>query len=121
MSGVTIRPSVAGDFALFDEALPFRVRAWTAERGGKVLGIGGVYLHPDGHTGAWLQLLPGSERYPVLLHKTALRFLADQRARGVKSIVAMADDFNPAAERWLLRLGFEPVTVENKRVFRWQA
>lgn len=118
---MTIRPSTPEDFDLFAERLPYRVRAWTGEQDGKVLGIGGVYLAPDGTVGAWLQLLPGAERYPVTLHKTALRFLDDQKQRGVKTIVAMADDLIPSAERWLQRLGFEPVLVEEKKVYRWQA
>lgn len=118
---VELRPTEPDDIARFiGKTIPYRARALTAWRGDEILGIGGVAMLPDGTALAFLHLAEGARRYAVALHKAALRTIAEARARGVRKIVAQADMSIPAAERWLARLGFEPVMVGDERVWVWQ-
>lgn len=116
---IAIRPAVEADFvALAGEPPPVRVRAWTGADGDMVLGVGGLAF-VEGAVVGFAELSPEARAHPVALHRTALRFLARARAMGIRRIVAHAADDVAAAERWLLRLGFEPVEVDGKRVFQW--
>lgn len=105
---------------LVGRPMPYRARALTAFEGDKILGIGGIAMLPDGTALAFLHLAEGAERKSVTLHKAALKILADAKARGIRTIVAQADPCRDTAERWLMRLGFEPVKVGTERVWKWQ-
>lgn len=90
--------------------------------GSKIIGIGGVTVTPDGTKAAFLQLsMEDAERFPITLHKTALQFIGELEASGVRRIVAICDEARPAAGRWLERLGFKPSgTVEGESIYLWQ-
>jgi hypothetical protein len=118
---VTIRPTVADDIPhLTSEPLPCRIKAWTAvDTDHGIIGIGGIAYLSWGIAG-FLQIGERARRHKVLLHKTALRFLAMLRAEGVHEVVTYADPSIERAEPWLLRLGFRPEMRGNLKVYRWQ-
>lgn len=118
---VTLRPSTAQDVALFFETpLPWRIKGWTGERDGEVLGVGGLAFLPDGTVAAFLRCTDEGRKYAVSLHKAALRVLQDARELGISRLVALAEQDIAPARRWLLRLGFEPMTIDGTEVFLWQ-
>jgi GNAT superfamily N-acetyltransferase len=118
---VTIRPAVAADFTKFiDEPLPYRVRAVTGTCGDEILAVGGIAYLPDGAHGAFFMADDKARAFPVVLHKTALNVLQDAKRRGIRRLVTFADPSIEAAERWLRRLGFSPITIDNKQVWVWQ-
>jgi hypothetical protein len=117
-----IRPAVPSDFDLFKDRPPARVKAWALEHAGQVLGVGGLIALPDGKWAGFLDLMPGvAKRYPKTLHQAACTFLKQQKRQGIRRITATADlDASPAAERWLIRLGFREVQMSGMKVFIWQ-
>lgn len=120
MSRVTLRPAKSSDFdTLISEPLPYRVRAFTAEHEGKLLGVGGLAFQPDGTVAAFLLLAPGANRFKMALHKAGLRTMALARELGIKRVVALAEEGNAAAEPWLDRLGFERTVVDNETAWVW--
>jgi len=121
MSRVKVRPTTPQDVETFlGKSPPYTFKGETGLVDGEIVGIGGIAKLPDGTALAFLHLAPGAERYAVTLHRTAKRIIAETKARGVRKIVALADLSIEAAERWLLRLGFEPVEVEGEVVYIWQ-
>src|SRR5689334_17349466 len=106
---LVIRPSVADDFKQIEKELPFRVKSLTGEVDGRVIGVGGIGIMPNGVKQGFTYLTDEARKnYPKELHFTAKRFLRKMKEEGVKRIVALADmEMSPAAERWLKYLGFE--------------
>jgi RimJ/RimL family protein N-acetyltransferase len=122
---VLVRPATRADFdALIDEPLPYRVRAVAAERGGKLVAVGGLAFQPDDTVTAFLILAPGERGAPgfrLALHKAGLRMMADARRLGIRRVVASAEHNNPAAEPWLARLGFERAGTDNHSAWIWRS
>lgn len=107
---VSFRPSIASDWTtLMNTALPCRIKAITAiGPDGEPIGIGGIGWRPDGKVVAFAQISEAGRKYPAAIHRAgvlAMRMIAQS---GVTSVIAEAQENNPAAERWLLRLGFVP-------------
>lgn len=118
--GATIRPATRADIdALIDEELPYRVRAWAVENAGKLLGVGGFAFQPQDTIAAFVLKTPEAEKFPLALHKAGLMAMREAKRLGYRRIVAMAEQHNEAAERWLERLGFKPVTVDNVTAWVW--
>ncbi len=118
-----VRPTVAADLDHVAWRNRYRLHAWTARvrcpensesgpESGRIVGIGGVQVMEDGTLVAFVDLLPEARRHPHSLHRAALRFMGELRRAGVRRVVATADPEQPAAERWLWRLGFVRVEVE---------
>lgn len=104
--------------AAFGKLLPMRVRAWAGEADGRVLGVGGLARFRNGVWVAFVRIEPEGRRYPVSLHKAGLMTMREARAMGLRRVLAAADlAASPAAENWLLRLGFER---REDGVFVWQ-
>lgn len=121
MSAVVLRHATRTDVdALIAEPLPYRIRAFAAERDGELLGVGGLAFLPDGTVGAFVHVVPGARRYRVALHKAGLRTMALARQLGVRRVVALAEPGVEPACRWLHRLGFREMTVDGEQVFAWQ-
>jgi RimJ/RimL family protein N-acetyltransferase len=118
--GAIIRPATRADIdALISEELPYRVRAWAVEDDGKLLGVGGFAFQPQDTIAAFVLKSPGAENYPLALHRAGLMAMREAARLGYRKIVALAQEHNEAAERWLERLGFKPVTVDNVTAWVW--
>lgn len=124
MGIVDFAPATKADFEAFTAANlgvpmvpPVRCRAYAARVDGRLIGVGGIAFMPDGTRVAFTELTDEARRYPVALHKAALRTLALARELGIKRLVATTFSGHPAAERWLVRLGFAPFGAGNSKVF----
>jgi len=106
---------------MIDEKLPWRVRAWAVEKGDELLGIGGFAYQPNDTIAAFVLKKPGAEKYAVSLHRAGLMAMREARRLGYRRIVAMAEQTNEAAERWLIRLGFKLVMVDREKAWVWEA
>lgn len=121
MLRVTLRPTIASDFAHFLEVpLPNRVMAITAELEGRIIGIGGFRFTPDGVVAAFVLMKEEARRYRVAIHRAGLRAMAQARAAGIRRIVALAEETRPEAAPWLARLGFRPVEHQGETVWLWE-
>jgi hypothetical protein len=118
---VSVRPAVAADFAKFiDQPLRYRVRALAGVCSGEVIAVGGIAYLPDGTHGAFFMGDDKARGFPVALHKAGLAVLQDAKQRGITRLAALADPQVGAARRWLQRLGFAPITIDNQEVWLWQ-
>jgi len=117
-----IRPATRKDIdQLISEPLPHRIRAFAVEENGKLLGVGGFVYQPDGTIAAFVLKAPGAEKYRVALHRAGLMAMQEAKKAGFRRVVALAEKTNPAAERWLSRLGFKQVMVEKEKAWIWEA
>lgn len=116
-----LRYATEADFAGFVELpLPYRVRAFAAVEGERVLGVGGLAYLPDGTVGAFVHADDEARKHRIAAHKAGLRAMAEAEALGLKCVVAMASEEVEAAERWLLRLGFAPEVHNDATVYVWR-
>ncbi|MGY3393434.1 hypothetical protein ACVWW6_006025 [Bradyrhizobium sp. USDA 3311] len=125
---VQLRPTVAADLAqVTHETLPIRIRAITAlvwddyEQRDRVLGVGGIGYREDGVIIGFASINDEFRRYPAALHRAGLAMMRVIRESGVPQVIALADRRIAAAERWLVRLGFEAVDEGGVRLFVWNA
>ena len=122
MSGarVTISPATPHDFLELAGTLPpYRCIAWAARHEGKVIGIGGVQLMPNGARYAFVDMKDEARKFRKTLHKTGLQFLASLPPGS--PIVATTRTNVPRADEWLLRLGFEKHGEGDEKVFIWRS
>jgi len=118
---VELRPTIAADLPFcIAESLPYRIQCITALADGKVVGIGGIGWRPDGTVIAFVQMLPEARKYPAAIHRAGLAAMKLIRDSRVPLVVAEAQDDNPAAERWLLRLGFRKTAMGGQVAFVWE-
>lgn len=116
-----LRPTTREDVERFlPGRLTWRIRGITAHVGDRIIGIGGLAYLPDGTVAAFTELSDEARKYPVSLHRAGLRTMAMAKEAGHRCIVALADEFQPAAERWLERLGFVPTIVDGVKVYTCQ-
>lgn len=113
-----IAPASAQDFLAYSGQLPpYRVMAWSAKVGDRVIGLGGVVLLPNSLPLAFLDVGDEARRYPKTLHKTGRAFIAWLRAKGLRTVVATTFTQVERADEWLIRLGFKPVQHGDVTVF----
>lgn len=115
-----LRSATASDAAAFWGFLPHQsFRAIAAEIDGQVIGIGGYAL--DGpYVRAFMDIKPEARRHRVALLRAAKMTLAMARERGV-SLIAVAQDDEPTADRFLTHLGFEHShSSPDGEVYRWR-
>lgn len=118
---IELRPTVPADLpCVIGEPLPHRIKALTALAGDKVVGIGGIGFRPDGTVIAFVHMNEEAKRYPAAIHRAGLAAMDMIRASRVPLVVAEAQPGNPAAIRWLKRLGFAPMTIKGEQVFVWR-
>ncbi len=80
----------------------------TMREEGRIIAIGG-FAYVGNCIVGFMDAKPRARKYPIALHKAALKIMQEARARGYRSIATLADmEVSPAAERWLVRLGFAP-------------
>lgn len=122
VSKVQYRPTIPEDIAaLTDQPLPYRIQAITVVIDGVVMGFGGIGWKPDGMVVAFVHARPEASRFRVAFHRAGLMAIAMMRRTGLKRVFAEADVHNPAAERWLLRLGFRRISIGEAQAFIWEA
>lgn len=118
---VTLRPTIPADLsACIAGPLPHRIQAITALAGEEIIGIGGIGFRPDGTVIAFAQMLPAARQYPAAIHRAGLMAMAMIRASRLPLVVAEAEPDNPAAERWLERLGFARTEISGFKAFVWR-
>jgi hypothetical protein len=116
MAKVIIRPTLPSDLPhVIAGPLPCRVRTLTAvlepdvdEKSQEtVLGIGGIAFLPSG-VEAFLQPAPHvkARDYAVSCHRAGRMLMRMLQSSGIREVAARCDADNPAAARWLRRLGF---------------
>lgn len=123
MTRVVIRPTIAADLPFVcSEPQAFRIRSMTVVADEQVVGLGGLGFPPDAVVVAFAQILPGAaKKFPLACHRVGLWMVAEARRCGIKRVLAQAQPGNPAAEPWLLRLGFKPVVGDGGRnTFVWE-
>lgn len=90
---------------------PCRMIAVAGKMGGRVIGIGGVAMWPNGVAQAFADFGPEARECPLTLHKAGLAVVELARRHGLRQLRAVAAEPKIAAIRWLVRLGFEPVQI----------
>lgn len=102
------------------DALPYRIKAITALRDGKPIGIGGIIFRPDG---VWASLvLPTEEakRIPVTLVRAVRRLFAEAAASGIRRIYAVASGEIARSAEFLAHLGFKPLGHDGTVIYLWE-
>lgn len=119
---VTLRPTLPSDFlALIGRPPAYRCQCITAvDSDGTPLGLGGFLFPPGGDVWASVLISPAGRKYPVAIHRAGIAAMALARRQGWPVVYADAQPDNPAAERWLARLGFVQRDVAGKSVFVWE-
>ena len=118
---VTLRPSVPSDFlALIERPPAYRCQCLTALAGDRILGVGGFIFPPGGDVWCSAFITDEGRKYPTALHRVGLAVMALGRRRGFRRVYAAAQPGNPAAERWLERLGFTASEIAGEKVFVWE-
>lgn len=124
MTRVALEPATAADF----EALvgrqrpPVRMRALTAKLGEQPIGIGGFLFMPDGSVWASMLVLPDGRKYPAAILRAGVMAMRLARKLKLREVWAKPDAGEPAAERYLVRLGFKRVGDDDggEPLFRWR-
>jgi RimJ/RimL family protein N-acetyltransferase len=99
----------------------YRSQCLTAEVDGKVIGIGGFLFPPGGDVWASVLMIDEARKYRLAIHRAGLMAMELARKRGFRRVYATAQPDNPAAERWLERLGFRAGDIAGEKVFIWCA
>lgn len=114
MACVTLAPATAADFADLAARSPntphvprVQTIAIAGKVDGRVIAIGGVCFLPNGQRQAFADIGDEARKYPLALHKAALATIALAKKYRIKQLTAVAAEPLEAAERWLLRLGFQ--------------
>lgn len=118
---VEVRPATANDFLEMRQSLPpVRVRAFAGVEDGKVIALGGIGYNGEGRFQVFFDLSEDEarKRYPIALVKTAKRILVEAKEAGIPRVIARCDRRIPEAERFLLWLGFTPISPGSD-VFYW--
>lgn len=117
-----VAPTTKADCeAFYGKELPYRIRAYTGFIDGEVVAIGGLGFPPEGSAVGFADMKETARQWPyaVELHRFALRVIKEAKEAGVPRIIAKADESIEAAERWLRRLGFEPLTPD-RTIWEWR-
>ena len=99
-----IRPATAKDLEkYYGEPLRWSARAVVADRGGEILGVGGIYYCGDLAV-AFSSFKPEMRDYPVAMARGTLKIMDIVKKR---VCVAFADGNIDGSDNLLIRLGFE--------------
>lgn len=105
----------------FGHPVGLRIKGYAAVEGDQVMGVGGVVFWPSSAITGFMDVKPEARRHKLLMHKTALRLLADWRAMGGKTLRIFCDAKVPRSREWATRLGFEPLTEDLDAAWIWRA
>lgn len=90
---------------------PTRVVGFAGKIGGRVIGVGGVAFYPNVRI-AFCDIGDEARKYKVSLHRAALMTIEKAKQMGVRRIVVTEDRMHEKTPHWLIRLGFEKMTVK---------
>jgi hypothetical protein len=120
---VRLRAAIPSDLPeIIGEPLPFRIRAITLLAGDRVIGMGGIAFPPGGPVIAFVQQTERAKTYPVAFHRAGLQAMQMIRDSGIVRVIATVDPSDPAAVRWIERLGFArsaPQPLADRLLFEW--
>jgi RimJ/RimL family protein N-acetyltransferase len=119
----SVTPTTADDIAaFFPRAAPWRVRALTAKVDGKIVGIGGYAILPNGERIGFMEVPEENcKAYPVVLYRATRKFFGELREAGVSKVTVYPDKTREAAVRWLEYLGFRHVgEAKGESFYVWQ-
>ena len=122
-SNYTITPTTLSDIKEFFPSLtPFRVKAVTVKVQGKIYGIGGYLLAPDGTKIMFMEADEANCKYmPSIVYRATLQVMDDLKKSGAKKVVAKLDKSRDKAERFLIHLGFKRLCEKDGEViYQWQ-
>jgi hypothetical protein len=119
---VTLAPATASDFEQLVGGRPCtRARLLAAKLGDGVIGLGGFLYMPDGTVWATMLVTPAGRKFPAAVYRAGILAMRMARRIGLRQVFASADRTEPAAERFLERVGFERFgEVDGEVVFRWR-
>lgn len=119
MGKIELTPATEADcreamrmFSGQERPIPMRVAAIAGRMDGKLLGVGGILFRPDGFRVAFLDVGDEGRRYPVALHKAALKVIEMAKQAKVRRLVATSFGMHPKSPRWLIRLGFRAQALD---------
>lgn len=94
--------------------------AIVADLDGEIIGYGGL-IYRNGQVAAVMDMKPDAARLRVSIHRAGKMLLALARRRGIAEVVALRDPNYGTSDRWLSRLGFEPVAdTSDGEVWLWR-
>jgi hypothetical protein len=119
---VRLEPATAEDFERLVGSRPAaRARALAAKLDGETIGIGGFLYMPDGTVWASMLASPEGRKFPAALYRAGVMAMRMARRVGLREVFASPDPDEPAAVRFLERLGFELLERAGEPVYRWRA
>jgi RimJ/RimL family protein N-acetyltransferase len=115
---VALEPATPADFERLIGGRPcVRARALAARLDAEIIGIGGFLYLPDGTVWASMLVTPAGRRFPAAVYRAGVLAMRLARRLGLREVLASPDVNEPAAERFLERLGFVRVA---EIVYRWR-
>lgn len=117
-----LEPAAPADFAALVGQQPVaRVRAISAWLGDELIGVGGFLTHADGTVWASMAVTDTYRKYPAALWRGAVEAMRMAGRLGIREVRAIADADQPAAARFLDRLGYELIgEISGEPLYRWR-
>jgi RimJ/RimL family protein N-acetyltransferase len=118
---VELSPATADDLEQLRKFPVARMRGLAARLDGQTIGIGGFMYFADGSVWATMLVTPRGREFPVAVFRAGVLAMRLARRLGLREIFASPDESEPAAERFLERLGFIRVgEFGDEILFRWR-
>ena len=119
---VAFTPATPEDFAALIRSQPVaRVRAIAARLEGELLGVGGFLYQRDGTVWASMAIAPRGRGFPAAIWRAGVMGMRMAERLGLREVLAVADKDQPAAGRYLERLGFTRIGEhKGEPLYRWR-
>jgi RimJ/RimL family protein N-acetyltransferase len=119
---ISLDPATEDDFrALTGRTPPSRLRAIVARLDGHPVGIGGLVYGDDGTIWASMLATPEVRRFPTAVYRGAVAAMRMAARLGLRRVFAVPDRSEPAAERFLERLGYEKFgEYDGETIYCWR-
>jgi hypothetical protein len=124
LARIVFRPAVRADFERLAGCGPAaRVRGFSAYLGDELLAVAGLVYKPDGIWASTL-IAPHGRKCPAAIWRGGVKLVAMAQAAGIRTLLATAAASEPAAQRFLVRLGFRDLGIQDqdgKTIYVWNA
>ena len=94
-------------FKTYGVIYPDEWKGMSLKIGQYVAAFGGYTTNDAGETYVFIDIGSPIARTPIL-YRRALHFLKEMKEEGIEQVFTVCDETKPNAERFLLRLGFNP-------------